>query len=387
MINGARFNLSITAAICLIAANSLGAQVSLVRLPDNGIEPQCAVDASGELHVIYLTGDPMSADIFYVRSRDGGTTFSKPMRVNTNPNSAIATGAVRGPHIALGREGRVHVAWMGSSKAMPRGPGSTTPMLYTRLNDNGDAFEPQRNLIQSKPGLDGGGSIATDQSGHVYVAWHAPASKESESEGDRRVWIVRSDDDGKTFSSETCAFDQPLGACACCALRLFVSTDDNVYALFRSAYEQTNRNIYLLESSDHAKTFRGAEISPLKIGICVMSTSSMAQRGDNVFAAWETHGKVFWSRVDPAGPGIVKTISAGDGDGQKYPSLAIARNGDVLLAWSEGAAWEKPGKLVWRIFDSNGNPKAEPVQTNQQLPVWSFPAAFVRADGEFGILY
>ena len=35
-------------------------------------------------------------------------------------------------------------------------------MLYTRLNDTGDAFEPQRNVIQKRVGLDGGGSVAAD---------------------------------------------------------------------------------------------------------------------------------------------------------------------------------------------------------------------------------
>ena len=47
-------------------------------------------------------------------------------------------------------------------------------MLFTRLNDSGTAFEPERNLIQKAYGLDGGGTLAADDQGHVYVFWHAP---------------------------------------------------------------------------------------------------------------------------------------------------------------------------------------------------------------------
>ena len=42
-------------------------------------------------------------------------------------------------------------------------------MLYTRLNDAGTAFEPQRDLIRMARGLDGGGAVAADGVGNVYV--------------------------------------------------------------------------------------------------------------------------------------------------------------------------------------------------------------------------
>ena len=41
---------------------------------------------------------------------DGSATFSVPIKVNSLPGSAIAAGNIRGAHIAIGRNGRVHVA-------------------------------------------------------------------------------------------------------------------------------------------------------------------------------------------------------------------------------------------------------------------------------------
>ena len=94
---------------------------------------------------------PAPGDIYYVRKAPGAPEFSKPIRVNSVPGSAIAVGSVRGPHLAVGTDGRLHVAWMG---AHPVGSNKTVPMLYTRLNDPGTAFEPERNVMQFAAGLD-----------------------------------------------------------------------------------------------------------------------------------------------------------------------------------------------------------------------------------------
>ncbi len=47
--------------------------------------------------MIYFKGDPIHGDIFYVISRDWGTTFSSPIRVNNEPEDAIAGGDHPGP--------------------------------------------------------------------------------------------------------------------------------------------------------------------------------------------------------------------------------------------------------------------------------------------------
>src|SRR5216684_695610 len=93
-------------------------KVTLMRVPNGGIQPQVSVDAAGTVHMVYYKGDPGHGDLYYVRSRDGGVTFSAPLQVNSQPGSAIAAGNIRGAHIALGKSlgknARVHVAWNGS---------------------------------------------------------------------------------------------------------------------------------------------------------------------------------------------------------------------------------------------------------------------------------
>src|SRR5919201_3874868 len=81
--------------------------VQLVRVPNGGIQPDVAIDAAGVVHMVYLTGRPAAADVFYTRSSDDGKTFSRSVRVNSLEGSAIATGTIRGAQIAVGRNGRI----------------------------------------------------------------------------------------------------------------------------------------------------------------------------------------------------------------------------------------------------------------------------------------
>src|SRR6202043_3016131 len=97
-------------------------RVHLGRVPDGGLQPQAVVDNQGTVHLIYYKGDPGHGDIFYVRSNDWGANFSAPVRVNSQPGSAVALGSIRGARLAVGRGGRVYVAWNGSTEALPKAP-------------------------------------------------------------------------------------------------------------------------------------------------------------------------------------------------------------------------------------------------------------------------
>src|SRR5690349_10003390 len=96
--------------IPLLTAISAMAGVTTMRVPDGGIQPQ-VVEKDGTVHLLYFSGAPEKGDLYYVRSRNYGQTFSRPIRVNQAPGSAIAVGNIRGAQLAVGKNGRVHVAW------------------------------------------------------------------------------------------------------------------------------------------------------------------------------------------------------------------------------------------------------------------------------------
>src|SRR5262249_16072338 len=150
---------------------------------------------------LYFTGAPGTGDLYYVRRDAGKERYSAPLKVNSVAGSAIATGTIRGGQIALGKNGRVHVAWNGSGKA-DKNPLGGVPMLYARLSDDAKSFERERNLMTQSYVLDGGGALAADANGNVFVAWHGLGKDSPKGEDNRRVWIAASSDDGKTFATE-----------------------------------------------------------------------------------------------------------------------------------------------------------------------------------------
>lgn len=358
-------------------------EVELKRVPDGGIQPQVAVDREGTVHLVYFKGDPSEGDLFYARSKDG-IDFSPPIRVNSVPGTAVAIGNIRGARIAVGKPGRVYVAWNGSRKAGDPALGRS-PMFFTRLNEEGTAFEPERNLIHTAYGIDGGGGIAADQLGRVYVFWHAPIPGH-QGEEFRRVWMTRSEDHGKTFQPEQIAWDQPTGACGCCSVNAFADSTGKLYVLFRSAREMVHRDMYLLESADHGATFHGSDISKWNTGYCVMSSEAFAAGPSGIFAAWETEKKVHFGSIKRGTATANDSIVSSPGTNEKYPSLAINRDGLLLVSWTEGMRWKQGGSARWQVFDKAGHRVGESGRADG-VPPWSLVAAYARRNGDFAVLY
>ena len=357
-------------------------RVTLARVPNDGIQPQASVDGNGVVHLIYFKGKPGGGDIYYVRQQPGKENFTTPMQVNSRSGSAIAVGTIRGPQLALGRNGRVHVAWNGSQDATTH-PGA--PMLYARLNDAGTAFEPERDLIHDTVGLDGGGSVAADPAGNVYVMWHASPPGNTEGETQRAVFVARSSDDGKTFAREKPVNPKPTGACGCCGLKAFADGRGNVFALYRAAAVKVNRDEILLVSRDHGATFEIANAHPWNVATCPMSSASLVETKSGVLAAWETVGQVYFTSVDGKMLKVSKPVSPPGSGKRKHPAVISNSQGDVLLAWAEGTGWQRGGAVAWQVFDANGQPKEK--GRAEGVPVWSLVAAVARKDGSFVIFY
>jgi hypothetical protein len=353
-----------------------GERVQVLNVPDGGLQPQVSLGGDA-LHLIYFTGDPKHGDILYRRSTDFGRNFTPPLRVNSRAGSAIATGSIRGAQIALGKRDRVHVAWNGSY-GNPR-----APMLYARLSD-GDVFDAQRNLMGATFGLDGGGSVAADRHGNVYVAWHGKIPGAPEGEAGRRVWIARSGDDGGTFAPEHAAIQEATGACGCCGMRIFAATNGEVLGLYRSAAANVHRDIYLIRSADLGKTFSVARLHPWETNACPMSSMAFTEATGEVLGAWETHAQVYFAPVS-RGAAAPPVAPPGTNPKRKYPALARNRRGETLLAWVEGSGWQRGGQLGWQIFDPSGKPSLA-CSARHNVPTWSFPAAFCRPDDGFTII-
>lgn len=375
------FSVAMLACVLETAA----AEVNFLRVPDGGIQPQALTDPMGAVHLLYFKGEPSGGDLFYVRRSRGESTFSRPIRVNSQPASAIATGTIRGGQLALGQGGRIHVAWNGHAPV--GGNYMQAPMLYTRLNTEGTAFEPERDVIGQARGLDGGGSVAADSKGNVYVTWHAPKPGNTRGEVGRAVFLARSRDDGRSFAPERLVYGQETGACGCCGMKTFVDSHGSVFLSYRGASESGNRDQIFLAAHDGDLNFRVVLDHPWKVGACPMSSTALVQAGQRVLGAWETAGKVYWTswvRTDAAPSAPVTPPDLGKNP--KHPVVVGNSRGETLLAWTEGTGWARGGDVAWQRFDATGKPMGEKGMMSG-LPTWSLVAAVTDQEDRFVVIY
>jgi hypothetical protein len=260
-------------------------------------------------------------------------------------------------------------------------------MLYTRLADDGKSFEPERNVMTYTSRLDGGGTVAADAQGNVYVAWHGAPPSSADGESERAVYVAHSSDDGKTFGREVRASpNDKSGTCACCGMGAFADSKGALYLLYRAAEQMTNRNEILLVSENAGKSFKVANSDRWVTGTCPMSSTGFAEGNGKTFAAWETAGKINSIGLPQSSNDEPKRFSPSGDKTRKHPALAVNSKGETLVAWTEGTGWDKGGSAGWQVFDPVGKPITRP-ESAPGVPTWGLVAAYAKPDGSFVIVF
>lgn len=324
-------------------------EVNVVRLK-NAKVPDAEVDSQGIIHVAYFSEN----NIYYVSSSDEGDSFGSPMRVNTEQGFASG-GLFRGPDIALGVDGRVHISWYNNGYAQKR-PKSEWGYMYSRMNNAKTGFESTRN-INGQP-CDNF-SLAADDKGNVSAIWVKDG-----------LFINRSRDGGDNFEQPVKLKADP---CECCGTRSVYSDTGKLYYLYRDK-EANNRDMYVGQLSDSNQLSNRTKLNEKSwyFESCPLSGGFLDWHNDHLLAAWELEGKVYYAQVDQGGeisnPGAIKVADSG-----KYP-VVLGIEDSIFISWKSGA------RLYWQLRDKNGNSKGEPhmVTTNSA----SRPAAAITNRGK-----
>jgi hypothetical protein len=355
--------------------------VERLAVPDGGIQPQAATDGHGALHVIYYKGDAAGGDLFYVRRGPRDTAFSRPIRVNSDTGSAIAAGAVRGGRLALGRDGWVHVAW-NASHAVDRNGESITPMWYARLAPGAHAFEPQRAVGTHTKNLDGGGTVAADPRGHVFIVWHAMGATPGEMH--RQMVVAASDDDGAHFAADLTLANEG-GACSCCGASAIVDAGGRLQILYRTAGEAVHRDATWL-TVDRAGGLQMLRLQPWDLPACPMTTFALTESSGTLVGAWMIDQQIFSADLNPA-THTASAPSAMDGSAMRnHPAIAVNAAGDRLIAWIEGANRSRDGSVAWELRDRAGKRLASQTAFGATPPL-SLVAPIARPDGSFALIF
>jgi len=281
---------------------------------ENG--PNVVVDGPGRIYVTWVAGSwkvkgashaahapgsstgtrkggpparPGNLNIYLSTSADDGKTFSPPVRVNDDPEGAEH----RFPTLAIGEQNTLYVAWLDKRKQTP------------------------------------------------------------EKSDFSRVFIARSTDGGKTFSRNVDATDgQETGICHCCRLALVTHPKQGLFVAYRNDVDDM-RDIFLAGSRNRGETFtapRPIESFRWMIPACPFNGPSLAfDPTGRLHAAWMTGGsvpgapaigpstgatyKVMYRRLDPAHQTGSAPLLLAEGT---HPRLLLGRDDAAYIAWDGG---------------------------------------------------
>jgi hypothetical protein len=126
--------------------------------------PSLATGSNGAVHLAWTVGEDPAADVHLATSTDGGLTFGSPSVVANSDGHADA------PTLVVDGDGTLHVAYAEASRESP----GRYAIHYTRRPTGQEAFEtPLAVCLGDTSGVDHVGfpSLAVDGDGNLYVVW------------------------------------------------------------------------------------------------------------------------------------------------------------------------------------------------------------------------
>jgi hypothetical protein len=323
--------------LCALAFASMAvaSPVAIVHVPQGGEPIAAEMSPDGLIHLLYNLGDIP----WYVKSSDGGTTFSKPLPV-VNQEARKQGLTFEGWSMAVGRSDEIYVV-MSTNNWQAKLPSVPDGFIYATLAPGARTFTPVRSL-NGRPSE--GFGLAADGKGRVAATWLA-----------NKLYANFSNDDGRTFTPNA-ELNTAYDPCNCCITRSVYSPNGDLAILYR---EKTNddRDMYLVIQDKGGRLSRTRVSStPWHVDACPMTYYALTSTGDGYLAAWPTKGDIYFARIDRKGrvlpPGEVKT-----------PGRSGMRTGLVALSGTDGRsliAWKLNGELHWQIYNAAGIPQGAP---------------------------
>jgi hypothetical protein len=253
-----------------------------------GDAPSVAVTPDGTICVAWTArageGGHAATTLYVSTSRDGGMSFGAPVRVNDDAGEGV-----HGMHsLAVGRDSRIHVAWLDERDLTP--PSTAKPTAPT------GSMKPDENMNASK------------------------ASGGMHGEQNREVFYASSSDAGRTFSRNRRVATE---ACPCCKTALAVGADGRVYLGWRQVLPGDFRHVAVASSNDGGATFSAPNVvsdDRWELKGCPVSGPSLVAGDENAL-------RVLWYTAGEAGAEGLYISESRDGGRTFTPRRAVMEGG------------------------------------------------------------
>lgn len=297
--------------------------------------PSLAVTATFDEHGRLWIASIRDRHVEVSHSGDRGATFSPPVKVNAEPEYILGDGENR-PKIVV-RRGVVYVAYTrGLSKPMTGDirfarsiDGGRTFTPPVTVNDNHDVISHRFEAL----------SVADD--GTVHLAWldkrdlHAAQARGEPYRGAALYYAVARDG-GARFAPNQKLADH---TCECCRVAMALDGDGVPVIAWRHIFEPNTRDHAVLRLDGRSALARLSH-EQWAIDACPHHGPAIAIGSDGVYHfAWFSGASaspgLFYARSADRGRSFSSPLRFGDADAQPGHAQVLSHAGQVYLAWKE----------------------------------------------------
>jgi hypothetical protein len=307
-----------------------------------------------------------STDVFMAVSRDGGSTFGSPVRVNSVAGEARLGGEFP-PRVALVQPSppinvRSRRAPTPEIAVLWTAGGDATDVKVARSRDGGRTFEKPVTLQSRKAaGNRGWPAVALDQRANVHAIWldhrgmaakrTAGAGHAGHQPGAVHDGVAMAQKSGLYYASMTTAVSRERelakGVCYCCKTAVAAGPNGSLYAAWRHVYPGNLRDMAFTMSRDGGRTFA----SPIRVSedgwaingcpddgpaIALGAAGEVHMAWPSVITGTKPEGAIFYAstrdgrRFSPR----VRIPTLG-GPRPTHPQIVVDRGGRIFVAWEE----------------------------------------------------
>jgi hypothetical protein len=209
-------------------------------------------------------------DIFFIKSEDNGTTFSKPINLSNN------TGFSEHPQIAVTQNG-IFVIWGDNTNS------NNTEIIFTKSEDNGTTFSKPINLSNSLQNSNNQEISAFNE--NVYVVWQDIDQNNNQNSS---IIFKRSIDSGNTFNDVAIELTNNTNNAypKVNSYKEYVyvtwNSEDNNNSGSENDNDDENSGLFFVKSSDKGNNFENR----IRITDYNFGESQIAVNQSEVFIAW-----------------------------------------------------------------------------------------------------
>lgn len=330
----------------------------LASLAKPSLAVTASFDESGKLWLASIR----DRHVYVSYSDDHGVTRSAPVKVNAEPENILGDGENR-PKILV-RKGIIYVSYtQGLAKPMSGNirfsrstDGGRSFSAPVTVNDNHEVISHRFD------------SMEVNEKGQIYIAWLdkrdlSAAQKAGEKYSGAAIYYAMSDDGGISFRRNVKIADH---VCECCRTAIAVDTDDYPVVTWRHIYDANIRDHALVKLDGKAAPVRLSHEN-WNIAACPHHGPSLSIATDGVYhTAWfsnapQSHG-LFYTHSTDQGKTFSAPLNFGNFEAQPSRPFVLSLGSPVYLVWKEfdgentsllgmhssdgGKSWSAPSKLA-----------------------------------------